>query len=259
MIAIVFDSAGTLVKIIRIIKDLEKDRYLYNKQTVDLVDEKKGRALIIIKDDPLLTVDKENPNELISNFLKKVNIGISYCNPPIIRDNIYKDKKTKVKELQEPLNIIKKYKNIETGYGSALIFSTYEKKVDYTIATGGCLIDGAIETINKLKDLGVKIYIASGDREDMVKKLANKLNVEYIAEANHIDKRNLIKSLKEKGYYTIMVGDGANDILAMEESDLAVATLQNGTVSKKVLLVADKIIFHIKEILNIINDLEFFN
>ncbi|WP_423792543.1 HAD-IC family P-type ATPase [Methanocaldococcus indicus] len=255
-IAIVFDSAGTLVKIIRVIKDIEKNKFICNKQTVDLVDKKKGRVLVIIKDCPIEVVDKEDDNELISNFLKKVNIGISYCNPPIIKENIFKDNKTKMKELKEPLNVLKRYE-LETGYGSALIADTYDKKISYTIATGGCLFDGVEETIDKLKNLVDKIYIASGDRKGMVENLAKRLKIDnYIYEANQFDKRDLIKKLKEEGYFTVMVGDGANDVLAMKESDLSIATLQNGSVSPKVLEIADKKIYHIKEIIDIIKEIK---
>ena len=48
-----------------------------------------------------------------------------------------------------------------------------------------------------------------------------------------------------------MVGDGAYDVPAMIESDLAVVTLQNGNVSKKALETADIKIYNIREIVNV--------
>lgn len=48
-----------------------------------------------------------------------------------------------------------------------------------------------------------------------------------------------------------MVGDGANDVPAMIESDLAVVTLQNGNVSRRALETADIKIYNIKEIVDI--------
>ena len=252
-VAIVFDSAGTLVKIMRVIKDLKKNKFICNRQTVDIVDEKKGRALVIIKEDPLKVVDKENPEKLISDLLKEVEIGISYCNPPINREGIFKDKKAKVKELQEPLNILKRYE-VETGYGSALIVDTYAGEIEYTIATAGCLFKEVKETIKQLKELGVKVFIASGDRKGFIKRLAEitGVNEKYImAEAHQELKRDLIINLKKEGYFTIMVGDGANDVPAMIESDLAVVTLQNGNVSKKALETADIKIYNIREIVNV--------
>ncbi|WP_456471978.1 HAD family hydrolase [Methanocaldococcus sp.] len=257
MIAIVFDNAGTITKIMRAIKDLKKNKFICNQQTVDLVDLKKGRALVIIKEDPLETVEKEKDDELISNFLKKVDIGISYCNPPIKEEGIYKDKKTKVKELKEPLNLLKKY-CVDTGFGSALIIDTLNGEVEYTIATAGCLFPEVKEVFNKLKDMGIEIYIASGDRRGFLERLANILGLDkdhIVPEAHQLKKKELIKKLKEKGYKTIMVGDGANDVPAMLESDIAVVTLQNGNVSKKALEVADYKIENIKEILDIIKKL----
>jgi len=235
-VAIVFDSAGTLVKIMRVIKDLKKNKFICNSQTVDIVDKKKGRALVIIKEDPLKVVDKENPEKLISDLLKEVEIGISYCNPPINREGI-----------------LKRYE-VETGYGSALIIDTYAGEVEYTIATAGCLFKEVKETIKQLKDLGVKVFIASGDRKGFIKRLAEITGVDerYImAEAHQELKRDLIRNLKKEGYFTIMVGDGANDVPAMIESDLAVVTLQNGNVSRRALETADIKIYNIKEIVDI--------
>ncbi|ENN96483.1 haloacid dehalogenase domain-containing protein hydrolase [Methanocaldococcus villosus KIN24-T80] len=256
-IAVVFDSAGTLVKIIRVIKDLKRGKFICNRQTVDIVDEKVGRALVIIKDDPLKTVDVCDDNKLITDFLKEVDIGISYCNPPIDINGIYKDKKAKMKELKEPLEILKKY-NIETGYGSALIVDTNEGEIEYTIATAGCLFPEVKDTIKELKNLGVKVFIASGDRREFIEKLAELtgVNKRYILpEAHHKLKKDLIKNLKTDGYFTIMVGDGANDVPAMKESHLAIATLQSGYTSKKAIEAADIKIENIKEVVDIVKKL----
>ena len=46
-IALVFDCSGTLVRVKRIIKDVDSQKFLCDNQTVDIVDEKKGRALIM--------------------------------------------------------------------------------------------------------------------------------------------------------------------------------------------------------------------
>ncbi|EHP88556.1 HAD family hydrolase [Methanotorris formicicus] len=256
-LAVVFDSAGTLVKVKRIIKEIKTQKFLCNNLTVDIVDEKVGRALVIIKDDPLKVVDKEDPEKHISELLKEVDWGISYCNKPIDRDGIFKDKKTKVKELQDTLNVMKRFK-IQTGYGSAIIVDTLNGIIEYTITTGGCVFPEVPETIKKLKELGVKVFIASGDRKEFIKRLAEitGINEKYIMpEAHQEQKKDLVLNLKKERYYVIMVGDAANDVPAMLESDLSVVTLQNGNISKKALEVAKVKIYNIKEILNICEDL----
>jgi Cu+-exporting ATPase len=256
-LAVVFDSAGTLVNVKRIIKEIKTQKFLCNNLTVDIVDEKVGRALVIIKDDPLEVIDNENPEKPITDLLKEVGWGISYCNKPIDKGGIFKDKRTKIKELQDTLNVMKRFK-IQTGYGSAIIVDTLSGVIEYTITTGGCIFPEVPETIKKLKELGVKIFIASGDRKEFIKRLAELtgVNEKYIMpEAHQEQKKDLVLNLKKEGYYVIMVGDAVNDVPAMLESDLSVVTLQNGNVSKKALETAKVKIYNIKEIVDICEDL----
>ncbi len=256
-VAVVFDGAGTLAKILRSIKEIDTGRFLCQKQTVDIVDEKKGRALFIIKDDPLEILCKEDSEKLISEFLYNIDFGVSYCNPPINAKAVFNDKKAKVRELKEPLSKLIE-RNAEMDFGSALVVDTYNSKIEYTIATAGVLFPEVAETIEKLKSMGIEVFIASGDRKGFVKKLAKLTGVDeknIVPEAHQGVKKKLIKELKSRGYFTIMVGDGSNDVPAMLESNLAVATLQNGYASPRCLEVAHIRISNIKEILGICKNL----
>jgi hypothetical protein len=64
--AIVFDSAGTLVNVFRVIKDLDTEEYIYDTPSTYLVSEKNSRVLVAINED-LKTVFLEEGNELISS------------------------------------------------------------------------------------------------------------------------------------------------------------------------------------------------
>ncbi|MBW9222359.1 HAD family hydrolase [Methanothermococcus sp. SCGC AD-155-C09] len=251
--AVVFDCSGTLVNVKRIIKEIKSQRFLCNHQTVDIVDKKKGRSLIILREK--INILNLNPNMPIKDLLKKTQWKITYCNPPIIKENILKDRESKLKELQDAINILNKF-NIETEPGYALICDTIEGKIEYTIATGGCLFDGVHETIEKLKGMGVKIYLASGDSRYAIERLSRLVGIDeryIIPEAHQNLKRELVRRLKREGYRVIMVGDGSNDVPAMLESDLSVINLQGGSVSKKALDNADIKIENIKEILDILD------
>ena len=250
--AVVFDCSGTLVDVKRIIKEVESQKFLCNHQTVDMVDKKRGRVLVVIGENiPILSID---PDMLMRDLLERVKWRITYCHPPIFKGNILKDSKTKVKELQDPASILNRF-NIETEPGYALICDTIEVKVEYTIATGGCLFDGVHETIEELKKMGVEIYIASGDSKYAIERLSKLIGIEedhILPEAHQHLKRDLVLKLKREGYKVIMVGDGTNDVPAMLESDLSVINLQGGKVSKKALDTADVKIENIREVVDIV-------
>ncbi|MBM7409684.1 HAD family hydrolase [Methanococcus maripaludis] len=255
-LAVVFDASGTLVSIRRIIKNVVTQKFLCNCQTVDIVDQKEGRSLVILKENPLEVLDNENPDILISSFLNGVNWGISYCNPPIDKSGIFKDNETKLKELQDPLAVLKRF-DIETDYGSAIIADTISGRIEYTVATGGCIFPEVSRTIQDLENMGASVFIASGDSRKFIERLGNIVGVQnkcLMPEAHHKLKRDLILNLKQEGYTVVMVGDASNDILAMEESDLSVITLQNGNVSKKALETAQVKIENISEIVDIVKN-----
>ncbi|ABR54849.1 Haloacid dehalogenase domain protein hydrolase [Methanococcus vannielii SB] len=251
--AVVFDASGTLLGIKRIVKNVKTQKFLCNCQTVDIVDMKKGRSLIILKENPLKVLQSENPDKLISDFLNGVKWGISYCNPPINKNGVLNDVTTKVKELQDPLNVLKRFE-IETDYGSAIIVDTIRGNIEYTIATGGYVFSEAYDTIKKLEEMGVSTFIASGDSKLFIEKLGNAIGVEnscLVSEAHHNLKKDFVINLKNEGYKVIMVGDASNDVPAMIESDLSVVTLQNGNVSKIALETAKVKIENISEIIPI--------
>ncbi len=251
-IALVFDCSGTLMHVKRIIKNVKSQKFLCDNQTVDIVDEKIGRALVILKENiNLMDMDPKIP---IVTLLENIKWGISYCNPPIIKENILKDKTVKLKELQDPANILSKF-DIHTDYGYALIVDTNVGHIEYTVATGGCVFPEVPDIIKKLKKMGIKLFIASGDSKYAVEKLSKLIGMDekYIMpEAHQNLKRELVLNLKKEGYKVIMVGDASNDIPAMIESDLSVITLQNGNVSKKALDIADEKIDNIIEIIEVV-------
>jgi Cu2+-exporting ATPase/Cu+-exporting ATPase len=80
----------------------------------------------------------------------------------------------------------------------------------------------SLELIQRLNKLGITCAILSGDNETTVRAVASKLNIEQIhakAEMAPEEKKNWL--LAHPG--TVMVGDGANDLLGMGESHFSVA------------------------------------
>ncbi len=76
----------------------------------------------------------------------------------------------------------------------------------------------------EIRSIGLNIAIASGDRIDRVKKIAEYLGVnEYYGELNPEDKRRLVIKLRKEYGKVAFVGDGINDVEALAEADVGIA------------------------------------
>ncbi|MCK8817475.1 HAD-IC family P-type ATPase [Natroniella sulfidigena] len=100
------------------------------------------------------------------------------------------------------------------------------------------LCSGSKEVIAQLKRRGMKVELLSGDRIANVEHIAHQLEIEeYHGELTAQDKMDQIIN---KNRNTIMLGDGINDLAAMERSDLGLTF--NQSECKEVVASADCIL-----------------
>lgn len=263
MKSVVFDNSGTLLRRYRTLKNITKNEICDNMNSIDIVDAKSNRALIIFQVGHQY-LSKVNPQESISNFIIKNNIkcNLSYTNDPQFKEEdiintIKKDVSTTMKELQDSIIAINsKLENIHICSGSGFIMNTKTGKIEFTITAGGKLFPEVKNVMNELKKRDIDIYIASGDSNESLKKLAKMINIPQnhaCGTANSERKRDIVKKLKNKYSSVMMVGNASNDILALKEADIGVLTLEQkeGNLSSELLDSADFIIKNIKEIINI--------
>lgn len=84
--------------------------------------------------------------------------------------------------------------------------------------------DDAPLVIKELQNQEMGIHILSGDREAVVKEVANKLNIEsYDANVRPEDKVRFIETLKENHKKVLMVGDGLNDTPVLSAATIAMS------------------------------------
>ncbi len=78
--------------------------------------------------------------------------------------------------------------------------------------------------ISKIKNMGIKIAILSGDEKNSVDRIADEVGIsERFSGMTPEDKLKWIENEEKAGYRVMMVGDGVNDILALKRAEIGVA------------------------------------
>jgi len=96
---------------------------------------------------------------------------------------------------------------------------------------GDVLDDAAREAVERLRGMGFRVVIASGDRRENVERVARLLGVdEYYWGLKPEDKVRLVAELRRRHGPVAVVGDGVNDAAAMAAADAAVAVGDVGVV-----------------------------
>jgi Cd2+/Zn2+-exporting ATPase len=105
-----------------------------------------------------------------------------------------------------------------------LIAVAYDKKFVGYLTIADSIKEDAQLTIKKLKSLGVKTTMLSGDKTSVVKFVANELGIENAyGDLLPEDKVNKVKELKAKNQTVAFVGDGVNDAPVVALSDVGIA------------------------------------
>ena len=91
------------------------------------------------------------------------------------------------------------------------------------IAVADTVKDDSAEAISRMKDMGLRVVMLTGDNERTAKAIGSKAGVdEVIAGVLPDGKESVIRALKREGK-VIMVGDGINDAPALTSADIGIA------------------------------------
>ena len=131
-----------------------------------------------------------------------------------------------------PLDIDQKVKEISGNGGTPLVVSENEKVIG-VIELQDIIKPGIHERFERLRKMGVKTVMVTGDNPLTAKYIAEKAGVDdFIAEARPEDKMNYIKAEQQNGKLVAMMGDGTNDAPALAQADVGVA-MNSGTQAAK--------------------------
>lgn len=108
--------------------------------------------------------------------------------------------------------------------GKAVIFVSDESEALGAIGLSDTLRPEAPETVRKLKTLGCKVVLLTGDHKSTAEYFARKAGIgEVRAELLPQDKADAVAKLRREGHCVCMVGDGVNDAAALKTADVGVA------------------------------------
>ena len=80
------------------------------------------------------------------------------------------------------------------------------------------------EAIRQLHDLGIEVYMLTGDNEQSAEAIAKEAGIDsYRAGMLPQDKHDFIRELQSKGKIVAMAGDGINDSQALAQADVSIA------------------------------------
>jgi len=212
------------------------------------------------------TITIGKPIVIKQNFIKEFDLSLLYSlakisNHPISKaiakhleeknENLKELNLDNIKEIQAK-GVVAKYKDIELLGGNTELLKEYNIKFDidsknsiYIFAINKEVVaifelkdvikPNAKEFISKVKELGLKVVMLTGDRESVAKEIAKELGIDEV-KANLLpqDKASYIDKLHQNGEIVVMVGDGINDSIALAKSDIAIAMGSGADVALEV-------------------------
>ncbi len=120
----------------------------------------------------------------------------------------------------------KVYSNLEklAKTGKTALMMAVDGKVAALIGIADEIKPEAFEVVNKLKSMGLKIVMLTGDQQTTALAIAGQAGIaEVIAEVLPEDKAAKVQEIQATGLRTAMVGDGINDAPAMAGADVGIA------------------------------------
>ncbi len=103
-------------------------------------------------------------------------------------------------------------------------FFSDNTKVLSVISISDKIKESSREAIRHLHDLGIEVYMLTGDNEQSAGAIAREAGIDsYKAGMLPQDKHDFIKELQSKGKIVAMAGDGINDSQALAQADVSIA------------------------------------
>ncbi|MBN1194738.1 MAG: HAD family hydrolase [Methanomicrobiaceae archaeon] len=266
-VAVVFDSAGTLLHTFRVAKDIINDSIMVDIETTTMTYTCDDRALITLYVHSRDIIDAD-PGMLLSSYIREHNthFGIACSCQVITADQVWAalsgDRRAHISDLQECIRMVWKScrKEAVVAMASGVMINLTLGGIEFAITSGGRPFPGARSTVRRLQEMGVATYIASGDRTDKLVRIADYLGIPHDnvhGVATPAIKAQVVEDLKTQYDLVVMVGDGINDLTAMHTADIAILSEEQSRKKPAPLYdAADHVITKVTEVADIVASLE---
>ncbi len=108
--------------------------------------------------------------------------------------------------------------------GKTVIYYGESTSIVAIFAITDSIKKNAKQAISDIKDLGIEVYMLTGDNKQTAQIIAQQVGIKNIkANLMPSDKGHFIKELQEKGHIVTMVGDGINDSHALAQANVGIA------------------------------------
>ena len=131
-----------------------------------------------------------------------------------------------------PAEMQQRVEAVASNGGTPLVVSQNEQVLG-VVELQDIIKPGIQERFERLRKMGVKTVMVTGDNPLTAKYIAEKAGVDdFIAEAKPEDKMQYIRQEQQSGKLVAMMGDGTNDAPALAQADVGVA-MNSGTQAAK--------------------------
>jgi len=108
--------------------------------------------------------------------------------------------------------------------GKTVVFVMIDGQLKGAIALADIIRDESKEAIARLKGIGIRCMMLTGDNNLVAKWVSEQIGLdEYFAEVLPKDKAEKVKEVQSRGLIVAMTGDGVNDAPALAQADVGIA------------------------------------
>jgi len=219
---VVFDKTGTLTKGEPEVTDIipfnsysEEEVLKYAASAEKVSEHPLGEA--VIKKATETKIGLQDPKNFKAIEGHGIEAEVENVNVLLGNAKLLRDRNIEIKDLIEKAEYFAKD-------GKTPIYIALNGHAAGVIAVADTLKETSIQSVEKLKKLGLEVIMLTGDNRKTAQAMARKVGIDRVlAEVLPEDKVHEIKKLQSEGKKVAMVGDGINDAPALAQADVGIA------------------------------------